>query len=118
MFSDPQTITYATVAKPLPKIGFGDDSSVYRLNDGVATFRMQLSHAFGKRNRAVARLSREVYVADPLTSGNSVVASHTATLTMDFPTVGVSPEAARDLGVALTTYLTSANLLRLANGET
>jgi hypothetical protein len=120
MFSDPQSVTYATVAKSLPKIGNTkqNDGSVYRMNDGTATYTLQLSHQFAKRNRVVARLQRDVYVSDPLVPANSIPSSSTCTCTVDFPSVGALPADAQSLAKALVAFLTDANVLKLVNGET
>jgi len=118
MFSDPQSVTYAAVAKSLPAIGRGESSSEYKLNDSGVVYDLTLSHQFAKRNRAVARLRRDSSVTDPLVPANSIPASMTATFTIDFPTAGLSTVDAQNLGNALVGFLTSANLLKLANGET
>jgi hypothetical protein len=118
VFTDPQSVTYATVAKSLPAISRGESASSYRLNDSGVVYDLTLSHQFAKRNRAVARLKRDVYAADALVPTQFALASMTATLTMDFPTTGYTASDARDLANALTAFLTSANLLKLANGET
>lgn len=118
MLADPQSVTYATVAKNLPAISRGESSSKYQLNDGSATFELQISHAFKARNRVVARLSRETYVADPIHPTQFILAGMTATVTMDFPRVGLLPSDAQALAKALVGYLTDATILKLANGET
>lgn len=118
MFSDPQSVTYATVAKSLPKIGVTDTQSEYKLNDSGVVYDLILSHQFGKRNRVVARLRRDAFASDPLVPTQNVLASATATFTMDFPTSGLTVTDAQNLGNALVGFLTSGNLLKLANGET
>lgn len=119
MLTDPQSVTYAAAAKSLPSIGRGPDNSVYQLNDSGVVYNLSISHAFAKRNRAVVRLRRDSYVTDPLIPANSQLASMSATLTLDFPTTGLTPVDAQNLGDALTGLLvTSGLLLRIANGET
>lgn len=119
MFADPQSVTYASVAKSLPAIGRTDSQSDYRLDDGNGTvYNLTLSHQFKNRNRVVARLKRDTIVTNPLAPATSIVASATATFTMDFPTAGLVGSDARDLGLALVGFLTSSNLLKMANGET
>lgn len=118
MFADPQTVTYATVAKALPAISRDATASTYKLFDtGSVAYQLVLSHAFGKRNRAVARLTRESMTADPLVPANQIAVGITATLTMDYPAV-LAPADAQALAKALVAYLTDANLLKLASGET
>lgn len=118
MLSDPQTVTYATVAKSLPKIDSDNGSSTYRLNDAGTIYSLIVSHAFKRRNRCVARLTRESFVSDPLIPANSIAAGMTATLTLDFPTAGLLPVDAQSLANALTGWLTSATALKMINGET
>lgn len=118
MFADPQSVTYATVAKSLAAIGRGPDNSVYQLNDTGVTYNLQLSHQFAKRNRAVARLARTSSVSDPLVPANNVIASMTATLTVDFPTFGLTATDAQNIAKALRDWATDANILKLVNGET
>lgn len=118
MLIDPQSITYAAAAKSLPKIGGDSESSTYRLNDSGTTYTLVVSHAFKRRNRAVARLTRDSYVADPLVPANSIAAGMTGTLTLDFPTAGLLPSDVQSLANALVAWATSATVLRLINGET
>lgn len=118
MFVDPQSITYATVAKTLPAIGRAADESVYLANDSGVVYRLALSHAFKSRNRVVARLSRESYASDPLIPTQSLLAGMTATLTIDFPKVGLMPADAQSLAKALVAWASDSNLLKLINGET
>lgn len=119
MFADPQSITYATVAKSLVRTGSSADASNYKLNDSGVVYNLALSHQFKpRRTRAVARLQRDSFSSDPLTPANNVLASMTATLTMDFPTTGLTAADAQSLANALVAWATSANILKLANGET
>jgi hypothetical protein len=118
MFTDPQSVTYATVAKSLAAISRGDSQSEYRLDDAGVVFDLILSHQFKTRRRVVARLRRDAYAADPLVPTQNVLASATATFTIDFPNVGMTAVDAQNLANALTLWLTSANVLRLAGGET
>lgn len=118
MFADPQSVTYATVAKSLPAISRGETQSVYRGDDSGVTFTFTLGHQFKARNRVFARLQRDAYASDPLTPANSVLASMTCTLTMDFPKVGVLASDVQALAKALHDWATDANLLKMVNGET
>lgn len=118
MFSDPQTVTYATVAKTLPAIGRTDSESVYKLNDGGTVYTLTLGHQFKARNRVVARLRRDSFVADALVPANNIVASMTATFTLDFPNNGLTATDVQSLGEALVDFLSDATILKLANGET
>jgi len=118
MFADPQSVTYATVAKSLPAIGRNETQSEYKLNDSGVVYDLILAHQFGKRNRAVARLRRDSFASDPLVPANNILGSMTATLTVDFPTVGLTAADAQALAKALIAWATDANVLKLVNGET
>lgn len=118
MFADPQSVTYAAAAKSLPAIGRTDSQSEYKLNDSGVVYDLILSHQFKARSRVVARLRRDAFVTDPLVTGQNIPASMTATFTMDFPSSGLTTADAQNLGNALVAWLTSGNILKLANGET
>lgn len=118
MFTDPQSITYATVAKSLPTIGRSDLSSEYKLNDSGVVFDLILSHQFKSRNRVVARLRKDAYASDPLVPTQNLLASATASFTCDFPNVGMTVVDVQNLGKALVGWLSDANILKLLNGET
>lgn len=118
MFADPQSITYATVAKSLPAVGRGDSQSEYKLNDSGVVYNLTLSHQFKTRNRVVARLRRDSTVSDPLIPTQNIPAGMTATLTIDFPTTGLLPADAQSLAKALVGWASDSNVLKLINGET
>lgn len=118
MFADPQSVTYNAAAKSLPAIGRSDSQSEYKLNDSGVVYDLIISHQFKARNRAVVRLRRDAYVADTLVPAQNVLASMTATFTVDFPTTGYTAADAQLLGNALVAWLTSGNILKVVNGET
>jgi len=119
MLADPQSVTYATVAKSLPAVGRNDTQSEYRLDNGDGTvYDLIVSHQFKARNRVVARLRRDTIVTNPLNTATSVAASATATFTLDFPAGILTSTDAQALGKALVGWLTDANILKMANGET
>lgn len=118
MFTEPISITYATVAKSLPAIGRNDVQSEYKLNDSGVVYDLVLSHQFKARNRVVARLRRDAYASDPVVPAQNVLASATATFTCDFPNVGYTLVDVQNLGKALCAFLSDANILKLLNGET
>jgi hypothetical protein len=118
VLADPQSITYAAAAKSLPAVGRSDSASEYKLNDSGTVYDLTVSHQFKTRNRVVARLRRDSAVTDPLIPAQNILASMTASFTMDFPTAGLSATDAQSLAKALVAWLTDATLLKLANGET
>lgn len=118
MFSDPQSVTYNAVAKSLPATGRTDTQSTYYLNDSGVQYTLLLSHQFKTRNRVVARLQRTAYASDPIVPAQNVLASATATLTIDFQNTGMTASDVQLLGKALVGWASDANLLKLVNGET
>lgn len=118
MFTDPQTVTYATVGKSLPAIGRNESQSEYKLNDNGVIYDLIISHQFKTRNRVVARLQRIASSTDPLIPSQNILASATVTFTIDFPTVGFLPVDNQNLGNTLVLWLTAANILKMVNGET
>lgn len=119
MFADPQTVTYNAVAKSLPAISRSTDQSMYKLMESDGTiYDLTLGHAFKTRNRAFVRLVRTSYANDPLVPANKLLAGMTATLTVDFPTFGLTSVDAQYIGNALTGWASSGNLLKLITGET
>lgn len=118
MFSDPQSITFNSVAKSLAAIGRGDTQSVYKLVSTDAEYVLTLSHQFKTRNRVVARLQRTAIVTDPLMPSGNIVASATATLTIDFPSTGFSQTDIQNQAKALVAWASDANILKLVGGET
>lgn len=119
MFTDPQSVTYATVAKSLPAVGRAADQSDYRGVADDAEYNLRLAHTFkAARNRVVARLQRTAVVTDPLVPANKLVASATATFTVDFPSSGMTLAEAQSLAKALRDWATDTNILKLVGGET
>lgn len=118
MFADPQSVTYSAAAKSLAAISRGDTSSEYRLDDSGVVYDLILSHQFKNRKRVVARLRRDAYTSDPLVPSQNILASGTVTLTIDYPNVGMTASDAQALAKALVGWLSDANILKLANGET
>jgi hypothetical protein len=118
VLADPQSVTYATVAKSLAATSRSESTSTYRLNDGGTVYEMTVSHQFKARNRVVVRLRRDAYSADPIIPTQNILASATASFTLDFPNAGLTAVNVQDLGKALVGWLTDATLLKAINGET
>jgi hypothetical protein len=118
VLADPQSVTYATVAKSLAATGRGETQSDYKLNDSGVIYHLLVAHQFKNRNRVVARLRRDAASADPLIPAQNILASATVTLTIDFPNVGYSATDVQSLAKALRDWAVDATLLKLINGET
>lgn len=116
--ADPQPIVYATVTKNLARTGMALDQSTYALDDSGVVYNLNIFKNIKKRKRIVVRLSRASVVTDPLVPANSIGVSMAATLTIDFPLVGLYAADAKALGLALQSLTNDAGfLLKVCNGE-
>lgn len=114
MYTDPQVVTVATVANSLAAISRGENQSVYRSADETLT--LQISHSYGKRRRRLVRMDHKKTAADPLSAQTAEVSAGFQ-FVIDEPTFGYTDSELRDLVAGLTTWLSSANVLKLAAGE-
>lgn len=116
MFADPQSVTVNAVAQSLPAIERNGQSSVYQKDDSA--YKLTVSHQYGKRKRFTVRLDAQKIAADPLTSANNLLYSSSVYMVIDGPTIGYTNAELRDIAVALSSWCTSANLLKVLGGET
>jgi len=114
MFSEPQTVTIATVAKPLPRVSFGDRKGIFEDTLGN---RLSISHTFGRRNRDIVRLDVTKTAEDPLLDGVSKQYSMSVQLLIDVPPVGFTAQQKVDVAKAVADFCTSATLLKVVGGE-
>lgn len=115
MFSEPQTVTIATVAKPLPRVSFGDYKGIFEDSQGR---RLTIGHTFGRRNRHTVRLDITKTAADPLLDGVSKQYSMSTLVIIDIPPVGFSVTEQADNAKALADFVANAtNLSKVVGGE-
>jgi hypothetical protein len=119
-FADPQSVTIGTTpgAVSLPRVNTG--SNVGKFTNYDSKVDLEVSTAYGKRNRHVARLNYRKVVTDPLVATTNVLASGTVTLTIDVPPTGFSATEQKELAKALIGHLTAstdAALIKLIAGE-
>lgn len=117
MFADPQSITVATVAKTLPAVSRGTDSSVYKMDTGEYTLTISKART-GSRKRFAIRVDTRKIAPDPLASSNNVEYSATCILSMNMPFVGYTNAEIKDVALALAAWASSANLLKVLGEET
>jgi hypothetical protein len=116
MYSEPQTVTINAVAKPLPRISFGDRKGVFE--DTAAGVRLTFGHTVGRRNRHTERLDITKVAADPLLDGVSRPYGMSVTLIVDIPPVGFSPvEINQNVKGLLDHAANATNLAKLVGGE-
>lgn len=117
MFSDPQSITVATVAKTLPRVSSGDFKGQFRGADGA--YELLISHDSGKKDRSMARINSRKIGANPLDPSKNVPYTAGAYVVLEAPaqTAGFSSTELEDLLKALVAYLTPANISKFVGKE-
>lgn len=117
MFADPQSITVNAVAKSLPAVSRGADASVYKMDTG--DYQLTISKArTNSRKRFAVRIDARKIAPDPLASSNNVEYTSTVILSFNMPFVGYTAAEVKDIGLALTSWATSANMLKVLGEET
>ncbi len=119
-FADPQSVTIGTTpgAVSLARVNTGSDVGKFSNYDSKVA--LEVSTAYGRRSRHVARLTFSKVVTDPLVSTTNVLASGTVTLTIDVPPTGFSATEQKELALGLINHLTTstnAQLIKLVAGE-
>lgn len=118
-FSDPQSISVATVAKTLPRISTGVNSSVYTSPDGAIKFT--ISHQYGKtRTRRSVRIDFAKISADPLITNVNTKYGMSTYFVTDIPLTGFSVKEQTDNLLALAKWLedlAAANAAKYLGGE-
>lgn len=119
MFTDPQSLTKTGgSAISLPRVSSSDYSGRFRNDTG--SLKLEISHAYGKRDRHVIRVVDTKVTADPLVAGSSFEASATVALTVDAPKTGYTVTELQAVIGALSTWLTAssgANPIKVLGGE-
>lgn len=117
MFSDPQSITVAGVAKSLPRVSSGDFTGRFRGSDGA--YELYISHVSGKKDRSVVRVNSRKIGANPLDPSKNVPYTAAAYLVLEAPpqTSGFSTTELEDMVKALVAYLSAANVTKFVGKE-
>lgn len=114
-FTDPQTITVATVAKTLNLIESDKSKSVYTTADGE--YKFTISHQqSGKRTRRMIRVDRTAVAADPLSAINASV-NLGIYVVIDEPPFGFDDTSIWDVVAALSAWLTNANVTKVLSSQ-
>jgi hypothetical protein len=116
-FADPQSITLGTVAKTLPRISSGANTSSYQ--DAEGSVKLTASHNYGKRTRRVIRVDHSKISPDSFSSANL---RHTmsAYLVVDVPLDGYTVTEQAEVVNGLVDYLAAnadAQVTKLLGGE-
>lgn len=117
-YTDPQTLTIATVATTFPRVLTGTTVGSFITADAKGELTID-PRGTAKRRRNVARLYVKKNVTDPLT-GLVTVQGYMVSKTFDRPITGITDADIEAAEVALNTWetaSTNANLKKLAAGE-
>lgn len=116
MFSDPQSVTIATVANSLPRTGTSLNQSKYSSSDRTKV--LSVTQTNGRRNQSRVRLDNSKIVTDPLASDRSLPVSMSVYLVADTPLTGYTTQEVIDQVVALADWLKAGtNAAKLVGGE-
>lgn len=116
MYTEPQSVTVATVATPLPRVAMGDHTGSFE--DTGKGLKLSIQHQLGARTRRTARIDFTKTAADPLLDGVSRQYTMSAYVVLNHPVVGFNAAEVEANAKALTDWLSVAgNLTKLANGE-
>jgi hypothetical protein len=115
-FTDPQTITVATVAQTMPRIETNGQKSVYQKADQTFTFTISHQNAPGNRVRSLTKFEEKAVVPDPLTSVNDY--EHASIqLVIDRPLAGFSQTRIDQLVQGFKSWLTTTAVGQLYGRE-
>lgn len=117
-FTDPQSVTVASVANSLPRVLTGTVVGQFGSNDGTIELVVD-PRGTSKRRRSSAKLYIRKTVADSLTGLNRIE-QHMVSITTDRPSSGITDTDVIDAFTALfgwATASTNANLKKLVGGE-
>lgn len=120
-YADPQSITFNTVAKSLPRVSSVENGSSYLFNDGTDVFKMDISHSYAKsRIRHLVKLGHQRAAADVYQPAVNTLSQMSAHLVVDVPVVGFTPIQQYYVFAALIDNLrasTETNILKVIGGE-
>jgi hypothetical protein len=120
-YSDPQSMSFGgDPAIDLDRTSFGTNSGAFTNQDGDISYKLSISHAYGKRIRRVARLDINRIIDDPLLAGVSIPTSMSTYIVIDVPRNGFDADSAVENCGGLISWLgadSAANLAKFARGQ-
>jgi hypothetical protein len=117
-YQDPLSITIDGTAHSLARTGFGPASGSFATGDG--TVQITVSHAYGKRQRRLIKLTTSKVVSDPLVPDQNVRPSMSVHFVADTPANGYTVAEAKKIADGFVAFLaasTGANITKLLGGE-
>lgn len=116
LFSDPQSVTVATVAKSLPRVGSSLNTSKYATADRA--LNLSIVHTDGRRRQDRVRLDNSKVITDPMASDRNLPVSMSVYLVVDTPPVGYNQQEVIDQVIALADWLkATGNAAKFIGGE-
>lgn len=116
MFPDPQSVTVATVAKSMPRVGSSLNAG--KFTDPTREYTLSVNQSNGRRNQARVRLDNSKIIVDPLASDRNLPVSMSVYLVVDTPLTGYSSQQVVDQIIALADWLKAGtNSAKLVGGE-
>jgi hypothetical protein len=115
LFTDPQSVTIDGSAHSMPRISTDGTKALY--SEADETLKMTISHQESKnRTRHMVRLDMRVVAADPLTAVNEYKSAGVY-LVIDEPEFGFADADLDNIVQGFTTWLTTANVLKVVANE-
>lgn len=112
--SDPQSVTFGSVATSLPRTSTSTDQSTYTKADQTTV--LTVAHSYGRRNRRLVRLQTSKITTDPLLTGQNINVGASARVVLDTPSSGFTVVEMENLLDALATWV-KANKAKIVGGE-
>jgi len=113
MFTDPISITKTGgSAKNLARVSTGDNSAIYRTDDGLLL--LSFKHTYGRRDRITATLVDKKVTADPYLTGSSFESSVSAGIFFDVPKVGYTIAEQSAVYGGLSTWASASSFAAIA----
>lgn len=105
--TDPQSITIDGVTTSLPRVSTGDSKSGYMSSDGL--IRVNVSHAYGRRTRRVARLDLSKISPDVFIPSSNVQQSMSMYMVVDTPAAGFTLDEQIDVWAGFKGLITAGS---------
>lgn len=113
--NDPQSVTVSGAVLPLPRTGLALLEGSF--SDSSRQTLLSVQHQSTRRTRHVVKLGKSMIVSDPIIPSQNQNVSYSAHIVLDMPKNGVSVADMVALANALVLWATSANLTKVAGGE-
>lgn len=113
--ADPQTVTISGTGTSMPRTGLSLEEGSFA--DSTGQVKFTVLHSSSRRTRHTVKLQKAAIVSDPLVPSVNQNVTYSAHMVLDMPKNGVSVADVVALGNALVAWATSANLTKVAGGE-